>query len=321
MPILTFEPYFKSVIWGGERISQYKGIPDQGPTIGESWEISPMPGHESKAQTPGFEGQTLNQIVAERGEELMGRRLTEKYGGEFPMLVKIIDSNADLSIQVHPDDALARQRHGCLGKTEMWYSLLPTPDAYLYAGFNRRLSPAEYAERIASNTIVETLRRFNPKASDVFFLPAGRVHAIGQGNLVLEVQEASDITYRIYDYDRRDARGNPRELHVEQSLEAVNYDDTDAVADHVEPQNGCEKMVLQNSFFTITVLGVNPEMSLDLGTRDSFTVLFCTRGQVDITDPYGRSQSLRQGFSALVPAAIDRIELRGDADLVTAYIS
>lgn len=324
MQVLTFEPYYKSVIWGGERIARFKEIASKGNNIGESWEISPMEGHESVITTEGpLKGQTLNSVVEQQGDALMGRRLVERFNGKFPLLVKIIDSNADLSIQVHPDDALAATRHNSFGKTEMWYSLDPAENAYLYAGFNRKITPKDYRARIENNTIVSTLSKFFTRPADVFFLPAGRVHAIGAGNLVLEIQEASDITYRIYDYDRRDAQGRARELHVEQSIDAVNYDDTftpgrvpnvPAVADK-------QTEVLSNPFFTITIVGVRGTFQLPLKERDSFTILFVTRGEVEITDPEGHTTTLRKGQSALVPASTPSLTLKGDADVITSYIS
>lgn len=324
MEILTFEPYYKSVLWGGERIARFKGTASKGHNIGESWEISPMEGHESVVTSEGpNKGRRLTELVAEKGSELMGDRLMARFNGRFPLLVKIIDSNADLSIQVHPDDRLAAERHGSLGKTEMWYSLSPAENAYLYAGFNRPMNPRDFRARIDNHTIVDTLSKFFTRPADVFFLPAGRVHAIGAGNLVLEIQEASDITYRIYDYDRRDAQGRARELHVDQSIDAVNYADTytPGRVPNIPAVAGRETPVLSNPFFTITIVGVDGPTELPLKGRDSFTILFVTRGQVTVTQPDGSSVTLTQGQSALVAASTPSVTLDGDGDVITSYIS
>ena len=184
--ILKFEPIFKSVIWGGQRIARFKGIAPQGDHIGESWELSPMEGNESVVAEGPFKGIGLNRLIADRGDEIMGTRLMKACGGRFPLLIKFIDSTDDLSVQVHPDDDLAARRHnGSLGKTEMWYSILPAEGAYLYAGFSRRLDADSFRSAVADNSIIDILRRHDTRPGDVFFLPAGRIHSIGRGNFVL----------------------------------------------------------------------------------------------------------------------------------------
>lgn len=315
MEILTFEPYYKSVVWGGERIARFKGIASQGRDIGESWELSPMPGHESVATSDGdLHGLTLNEIVGRDPLELMGAAVVRKYGNQFPLLVKIIDSSQDLSVQVHPDDGLARRLHGCLGKTEMWLSLDPAPGAYLYAGFDIPLHPDELDACLQEGSILSVLRKFYPCRGDVYFLPAGRIHAIGAGNLVLEIQEASDITYRIYDY------GRGRELHLAQARQALDYGDDRARAAHVEAVAGRECDVLNHPFFHITLIGVDGEHTLDLGKRDSFTILFVSHGAVTVTDAEGKKTELPQGHTALIPAAMPSVALQGVAEVVTCYI-
>ena len=238
LPILKFTPIFKSVLWGGKRIAQFKNMPPQGDHVGESWELSPMKGNESVVSEGPMKGRTLPELMISDGEEIMGKRLYANYGDKFPLLIKFIDSTDDLSIQVHPDDELAAKRHNSLGKTEMWFSVLPAEGAYLYAGFKKQITPEQFRAMVADNTIVDVLGKFYPKRGDMFFLPAGRVHSIGRGNFVLEIQEASDITYRIYDYDRRDAQGNPRQLHIEESVDSITYNDTEMTVDHFEPKAG-----------------------------------------------------------------------------------
>lgn len=320
LPILKFDPVFKSVLWGGTRIAEFKGIPSQGDHIGESWELSPMPGHESVVADGPFKGETLPAMLDKYGREIMGAKLYERFGGKFPLLIKFIDSTSDLSIQVHPDDALAATRHGSLGKTEMWYSVLPTPTAYLFAGFSRKMDSDTFRRMVADSTIVDALARYDTKPGDVFFLPAGRVHAIGQGNFVLEIQEASDITYRIYDYNRRDAEGNLRQLHIEESVDAINYDDVAQEVKNVTAAPGHEAMVEDCSYFTTTLVNVDGSFTLPLADRNSFTILVATAGSLEVEAPDGTVTLLPQGQTLLVPATMPEVKFSGKGEVVTVFI-
>lgn len=320
LPILKFNPIYKSVLWGGTRIAEFKGIPSQGPTIGESWELSPMPGHESVVAEGPFAGQTLNALVDSYGNALMGEKLLKRFGNHFPLLIKFIDSTRDLSIQVHPDDTLAAKRHNSLGKTEMWYSVLPTSTAYLYAGFSQEMTPDKFRHMVAESTIVDALAKYYTKPGDVFFLPAGRVHAIGQGNFVLEIQEASDITYRIYDYNRRDADGNLRQLHVDESVDAINYADKAQQVKNVTAAPGNDALIEDCSYFTTTLINVEGSYPLDLTGRGSFTILIATKGTLSAIAPDGTTTELPQGQTLLVPAEMPHVELRGKGEVVTVYI-
>ncbi len=320
MEILKFEPIFKSVIWGGKRIAEFKGIASQGDHIGESWELSPMPGHESVVSQGTFKGATLPSLITEHGNEIMGERLMKKYDGKFPLLIKLIDSSDDLSVQVHPDDALAAKRHNSLGKTEMWYSIAPAEGAYLYAGFSRHIDAAEFRREVAENEIIPSLHKYFTHPADVFFLPAGRVHSIGRGNFVLEIQEASDITYRIYDYDRRDAQGNPRQLHVEESVDAIDFDDTvDLPADNEPGVVGELRTLADCPYFKTEVARVDGSMTVSLAARDSFTILVATAGELTVKSADGEI-SLRQGETALVPASTREISVEGKGTFVSTFI-
>lgn len=322
LPILRFHNIFKSVIWGGERIAQFKGLPSQGDHVGESWELSPMAGNESVVDGGDFDGRTLPSLVEEFPDEILGAPVAARYGSKFPLLIKFIDSNDDLSIQVHPDDSLAAKRHNSLGKTEMWYSIDPAEGAYLYAGFKERITPEQFRASIADNTIVDYLKKFYTKAGDVFFLPAGRVHSIGRGNFVCEIQEASDITYRIYDYDRRDAAGNPRQLHVDESVDAVNYDDTDMEVRNVKPLPDRDVLLEMCPFFTVTLFDAGNKGRFDLAPGRSFTVFVCIGGAATLTDPDGRTTALRQGDTVLIPASIPWVDIApdGNVNIITAQI-
>ena len=318
-PILTFVPQFKSVIWGGARIASFKGLPPQGDTIGESWELSGVPGHESIVADGPYKGDSLRDLLASNGKEILGERLSARYATEFPLLIKFIDSADDLSVQVHPDDALAAKRHQCPGKTEMWISVDPAPDAYLYAGLTSHITPDEYRARIAGNTIIDVLGKFYPAKGDVFFLPAGRVHSIGKGNFVLEIQETSDITYRIYDYGRIDATtGKPRQLHVEEAKDAIDYKVYPSyTSTPTDLGNGIEELV-QCDHFTVYALTIDGE-HVFRPVVDSFSTLTCIEGEMTVTDSNGCSVSLRRGESALMPACHKEFVISGKGRVIDAH--
>lgn len=321
IPVLKFVPQFKSVLWGGNRIAGYKGLPPQGDHIGESWELSGVPGHESVISEGPLKGKNLHDVMLSYAREILGARLFAKYGSEFPLLIKVIDSDDDLSIQVHPDNELAARRHHCPGKTEMWVCIDPRPDAYLYAGFNTALTKDEYIESIRNNTIVGKLGKYYTHKGDVFFLPAGRVHSIGKGNLLIEIQQTSDITYRIYDYDRRDAQGNPRRLHVDESLDAVNFNDINGCEPYrIEGKPGCQETIADCDYFTTTAAHVCGELPLDLWERDSFTILIAAEGEALLTDADGHETTVPQGSAVLIPASMPRITVRGNCNIITTYI-
>lgn len=321
LPLLKFTPYYKSVIWGGKRIAEFKGIPSPGETIGESWEISPMPGHESVVAEGPFKGQTLNQLVTTYPEELLGKKIVDKFNGRFPLLVKYIDSREDLSIQVHPDDDLAHRKYGpeASGKTEMWYSLQPENGAYLYSGFSRPTNPEEVRQKIADNSVMELLGKFYVNPGDIFFLPAGRVHAIGSGNLLVEIQQASDITYRMFDYDRRDANGQPRELHVDDAIEAIHYNDCPQQASSAFPKKGETTPIIKTDYFACYLRNTCGETTLDLSSRESYTILMCIRGTLTLRTPSGHTTNLRKGETLLIPAVIPQLTITGDSDLLVIH--
>ena len=282
-----------------------------------------MKGNESVVSEGPMKGRTLPELMISDGEEIMGKRLYANYGDKFPLLIKFIDSTDDLSIQVHPDDELAAKRHNSLGKTEMWFSVLPAEGAYLYACFKKQIPPEQFRAMVADNTIVDVLGKFYPKRGDMFFLPAGRVHSIGRGNFVLEIQEASDITYRIYDYDRRDAQGNPRQLHIEESVESNTYNDTEMTVDHFEPKAGEEIVMESCPFFTTTLMEIEGTTTLKLAERDSFSVVISTRGNAVLTAPDGSKTILNQGETVLVPASMESLDITASGDsceIVTTYI-
>jgi len=320
LPILTFKPIYKSVVWGGSRIAEFKHEKTQQDNIGESWELSPVPGHESVVDEGEFAGKTLCELAEAFGAELVGKKTIDNYNGKFPLLIKFIDSCRDLSVQVHPDNALARAKHNSAGKTEMWYAIAPTPDAYLYDGFSRPMDKSSFVSAIEDKTIINCLAKHNVREGDVFYLPAGRVHAIGAGNFVLEIQQASDVTYRIYDYDRRDLQGNLRQLHIEDAIEAIKFDDTTPETLNVQAKNGEIQTLADCPFFNTSLIGVEGNFKLNLDKNLSFTIIINTDGDVVLTAPDNKTTSLPQGRTALIPASMPFVNLSGNGKVVIVTI-
>ncbi|MDE6511623.1 MAG: class I mannose-6-phosphate isomerase [Muribaculaceae bacterium] len=313
---IRFFPYLKSVIWGGEKICRYKGIEQTEEKIGESWEISAVPGHQSVVAEGPYKGMKITELIECFGPELLGSSVFDRYDGKFPLLVKLIDAQDRLSVQVHPDDELARKRHDSLGKTEMWYIIDADEGAKIYSGFNRQLTPEEYVKTVADNTIEQTLAVHDSEAGDVFFLPAGRVHAIGAGNLLAEIQESSDITYRIYDYDRRDAQGNLRELHTEQAKDAIDYTFHEEYKSAPADPSVADAVIAECGHFKADRLLLDGEMSLEYDDS-SFTVVMCLAGMASL-EYEGGATAMKGGETVLVPAALTSFQLKGKGTLLTA---
>ena len=314
---IKFIPYLKSVIWGGNKICEYKNIPQSEPNIGESWEISAVAGHESVVSEGCYKGMTLPELIDRFGAELLGEKVMQRYNGKFPLLIKLIDAADNLSVQVHPDDNLAMQRHNSLGKTEMWYIIQSDKDAKIYAGLNTAMTPEDYVNRGAEGTFAETLAVHDSHPGDVFFLPAGRVHAIGAGNLLAEIQESSDITYRIYDYDRRDANGKSRELHTEQAKDAIDYTVYPNYKNPPVPEDQVDCEIVRCDHFTTDRILLDGEYTLNL-SKQSFTVLMCLDGTVRLNYPAGE-MTLTAGHTVLIPAAIDTLSLTGKATILVSH--
>lgn len=313
---ITFAPYLKEVLWGGTKICKYKNLPSTSDCIGESWEISAVPGHESVVDSGEYKGLTLLQLIERFGEELLGSKVVKKYGLNFPLLVKIIDANQNLSVQVHPDDELAEKRHHSLGKTEMWYIIQADKGAKIFAGLNTAMTPDDYVRRVADGTFADTLAVHDSFPDDVFFLPAGRVHAIGAGNLLAEIQENSDITYRIYDYDRRDADGNPRQLHTELAKDAIDFKLYDNLKSHSPADTLPCAEIVRCDHFTVRRCIVNNEDEL-IFSPDSFSVVMCLEGLVRLIYPTGE-MLLHAGHTVLLPAGLTSIHCFGKGRLLTA---
>jgi mannose-6-phosphate isomerase len=268
-------------------------------------------------------GQTLPEIVARYGAEFLGKKNYEKFGNDFPLLIKFIDARQDLSIQVHPDDELSAQRHGKMGKNEMWYVVDADRGSQLIAGFTQKIETSEYAQKVADGSIENDLNKVCVSEGDCFYIPAGRVHGIGAGMVIAEIQQTSDVTYRIYDYLRRDRDGNLRELHTELALDAIDFEDitTDPKVNYTEKRDDIVSLV-QCPFFTTNELKLTQSFKRDYTGIDSFRVYMCLSGQCCFLNPDGQSIFLHQGESLVVPAAIKEVTILPDENvkLLESYV-
>ena len=311
-------------MWGGNRLRSYKGLEPSDEPIGESWEVSAVPTSTSIISNGELKGKDLITVINENPEAILGKAVCEKYHGQLPLLVKFIDAKRDLSIQVHPDDEMAMREHGKMGKSEMWYIIKADENAHLYAGFQQEITPEEYHKRIADGSITEVLADHKVNAGDVFYLPAGRVHAICGGILLAEVQQSSDVTYRIFDYNRPGMDGKPRELHTELAAQAIDYRVIDNYrTDYTDTSNKAVQ-IIDSPYFIVRVLEVSKPFHRNLIKYDSFIITMCIEGDCKICV---RSTSdeiyLKQGHSTLIPASIadyDVIPLYGKTRILDAFI-
>ena len=318
-----FQPILKEIIWGGTDIRPFKGMTPTQEKIGESWELSHVDGDFSVVTYGADKGKTIDELIREYGESLLGTGVMKRFGTRFPLLIKFIDARDDLSIQVHPDDVLAEKRHHSFGKTEMWYVIKATPDAALYCGFSQPIDADEYVRRVEDNSIMEVLKRYDVTAGDVFFLPAGRVHAIGAGCFIAEIQQTSNITYRIYDYNRKGADGKGRELHTELAKDAIDYTFQSDYRTHYTPQPGAAVELVQCPYFTTRLLETETPMMRDYATLDSFVVYICMTGSVELRDDNGNELTISQGQTVLFPATTQSVTLKPapQAKLLETYIA
>ncbi|MGL5637353.1 MAG: type I phosphomannose isomerase catalytic subunit [Bacteroidales bacterium] len=322
MYTLKFNPILKSLIWGGERIAPFKHIETDQKNIGESWEVSQVKGDVSVVANGELAGKTLSDIIHAYKADLLGSKVYEKFGEDFPLLIKFIDAKDNLSIQVHPDDELAKVRHNSFGKTEMWYVMDATPDAKILCGFTEVITPEQYVQKVTDKTIMDVIKSHDAEAGQIFYLPAGRIHAIGAGSFVAEIQQTSNITYRIYDFDRRDAQGNPRELHTELAKDALDYTVLDNyLSDFTKKENEVNQVVT-SPYFTTNVLNLTEPIHINNLTKDSFVIYICMGGSAVIIDKNGAETAICQGETVLVPAILSDVEIRpnGSCDLMETFI-
>lgn len=321
---LKFQTIFKDKIWGGTKIRTYlkKDFGDL-PNCGETWELSGVKGDISQVDGGPYHGTDLTTLIDKFKGDLVGHRIFEKYGTDFPLLVKFIDANDDLSIQVHPNDDLAQSRHGSLGKTEMWYIIQADKGASLITGFNRELNKAQYLEAFNNNALPEILNREQAEADDVFFIPAGRVHTIGRNILLAEIQQTSDVTYRIYDFDRVDSEGRKRELHVEEAVDAIDYAHYDEYKTHYDRQKNQSVNLVTCPYFTTNRIYLEQPQNRQYASLDSFVILICLEGSCQLEFDSGTSQQVILGDVILVPASVKELRIRpeGVVKMLESYPS
>lgn len=319
---LKFNPILKSLIWGGDRIAPFKQIETDQKNIGESWEVSQVKGEVSVISNGELAGQSLSDVIHNYKADLLGKKVYAKFGEDFPLLIKFIDAKDNLSIQVHPDDELAKIRHDSFGKTEMWYVMDATPDAKILCGFTEVITPEQYVQKVNDNTIMDVIKSHDAKAGQIFYLPAGRIHAIGAGSFVAEIQQTSNITYRIYDFDRRDAQGNPRELHTELAKDALDYTVLDNYLSDYETKVNEVNQVVESPYFTTNVLNLTDAIHINNLSKDSFVIYICMGGSATIVDLNGVKTTIHQGETVLVPAILADVEIipNGSCNLMETFI-
>ena len=344
-----FQPLLKQTIWGGDSIIPFKHLSQQLDHVGESWELSGVPGSETVVSEGPCAGMTLNELVRSQREHLLGHDNYARFGDEFPLLVKFIDAHKDLSIQVHPNDEVAHRHGHPRGKTEMWYVMASpstlhhqpstihhqpsTITPHLYCGLKQQITPEQYAQMVAAGTITEALARYDVSEGDVFFIPAGRIHAIGAGSFVAEIQQTSDVTYRIYDYNRRDANGNLCQLHTREAAEAIDYNVQDDYRTHYQPAPNMPQPLVSCPYFNTAVYDLTEPMLLDYADLDSFVILIGLRGEAKLTvtdaslpssgvNPSSSvaTTTLRAGETLLLPATTQTVMVEGQLKMLGTYI-
>lgn len=318
-----FRPILKTIVWGGEKIAPFKGIQTSQEHIGESWELSGVKGNESVIDGGQYDGKTITELAETLKGALLGEKVYAATGTQFPLLIKFIDAKSDLSIQVHPDDALAAVRHnGSKGKTEMWYVVGADEGAHLLSGLSKAITPEEYVARVEDATITDVLTDYTVAPGDVFFLPAGRIHAIGAGSFIAEIQQTSDITYRIYDYGRRDVNGNLRELHTDMAIDAIKYGYGADSLIKCSPAPNTTASAISCPYFTTNIFRLSEPVEKDFPDIDSFIIYICVEGACSLEYDEGDPVIISKGESVLVPACISSLCFvpEGDAKLLEVYI-
>lgn len=320
MQPIKFNPLLVQTLWGGEKIIPFKHLNSDLTQVGESWEISGVKGNETVVSEGEFKGKKLNELVDELKGRLVGEANYKRFGNDFPLLIKFIDARQELSIQVHPTDELAQKRGKLRGKTEMWYIMDSDENAKLRAGMKEKITPEQYKQMVEDDTITEAIAEYKVKEGDCFFLPAGRIHSIGTGCFLAEIQQTSDVTYRIYDFKRKDKDGNYRELHTEEAAECIDY--------NVEPNYRTEYTPVKNEgvalvecpYFTTAVYDLNEPMTLDYSELDSFVILIGLKGSGEITDNEGNTTTLCEGETILIPATTNEVKVTGNIKFLETYV-
>jgi mannose-6-phosphate isomerase len=308
---LKFKPILKERLWGGTKLASQLNKASTSDITGESWEISGVDGDVSVVANGSLEGQSLNALIAEFGPALLGKSVVERFGREFPILIKFIDAKQDLSIQLHPHDELAKKRHNSFGKTEMWYIMDAEEDASLIIGFNQPISREQYVKSLEENTLLEYMNYEKVKSGDTFFINTGKIHAIGGGVLLAEIQQTSDITYRVFDFNRRDKEGNLRELHTELALDAIDFEQKDDFKVDYDKKKDTANSMVACPYFKTNFLNLQGDLEQNTRSRDSFTIYICVEGSAQISNEVG-SAGVVKGETILIPANSGNIKIETD---------
>lgn len=314
---MQFEPILKERIWGGEKLKTILNKPINSKITGESWELSTVEGDVSVIANGKLQGKSLTDIINESPDEVLGTAVHARFGKQFPLLFKYLDAREDLSIQVHPNDKLAKERHNSFGKTEMWYVTQADTDSRIIVGFKEDSNKEEYLNHLNNNTLVSILDDVKAKAGDVFFLETGTVHAIGAGLVVAEIQQTSDITYRLYDFDRMDAQGNKRELHVDLALDAINYNKVETFKNYDKFSNK-SNLIVDCPYFTTNYLPLDGRVEVNKNGA-SFTVYMCIDGDFEL-EIESEKYFYKKGDTILIPAELQKFYLNGKASILELFI-
>lgn len=320
---LKFKPILKEKIWGGEKLKDLLNKESDKNNIGESWEISTVENDISTVVNGKWKGKSLKELIEMFGDHLLGKKVYQEFGNQFPLLIKYIDAKEALSIQLHPNDELAKSRHNSFGKTEMWYVMQADQKANLQVGFKELVSKETYLNNVENKTLVEILNFDEVEKGDVYFIPTGRVHAIGAGVLLAEIQQTSDITYRIYDWERKDNNGNYRELHTDEALEAIDFNvETRYDTNYDRPLNKISN-IIDCQYFTTNILPIGKIVRMDNSSKDSFVIYMCVGGDGVIIRSDNYEETINIGETILLPAILNIFEIvpLGASELLEIYIS
>ncbi len=318
--IFRFVPLLKQTLWGGDRIIPFKKLSSSLDSVGESWEVSCVAGHETVVSTGEHAGMSLSELVARLKDKLVGRACYETFGNEFPLLIKFIDARSQLSVQVHPDDDTARQRGFRRGKTEMWYVMHSEPGATLYSGLKQPITPEDYERMVNDDTITDVLDRYDVRQGDVFYLPAGRIHSIGAGVFLAEIQETSDVTYRIYDFKRKDKDGHCRQLHTAEARDCIDYSVVADYRTHYTPRKNERVELVSCPLFTTSLYDINEAKTIDYGSLDSFVILIGIAGSGTISVDGLMPETFQAGDTLLIPAVADSVSVSGSLKFLETHV-
>lgn len=317
---IKFNPILKERLWGGTKLKTLFNKPIETDITGESWEVSAVKGDISVVANGDFAGKSLQELIDLYPNELLGKHVYEKFGADFPILIKFIDAREDLSIQVHPNDELAKKRHNSFGKTEMWYVMQADEGAELIVGFNKDVSKEEYQQLIDNEQLTEIMNYEKVTEGDTFFINTGKVHAIGGGIIIAEIQQTSDITYRVYDFNRKDKNGNLRELHTEQALDAIDYQKKDDFKVTYSKSDNYTNEMVNCPYFITNYLKLTENFEKEIGSQDSFHIYMCVKGSGVISD--GKTElTVNQGETVLFPASCGKLQVKtSQMELLEVYL-